>query len=118
MIRAIQPAALGGTLRVMPSKSASHRAVLAAALASEPCEVAPLQLSADVEATLRCARALGLLADCALEPLSGAQDLCARACAAAAFRPRLGCARPIAASRARRCASSCRWRWTGAGRCA
>ena len=66
MIRAIQPAALGGTLRVMPSKSASHRAVLAAALASEPCEVAPLQLSADVEATLRCARALGLLADCAL----------------------------------------------------
>lgn len=74
MIRAIQPAALGGTLRVMPSKSASHRAVLAAALASEPCEVAPLQLSADVEATLRCARALGLLADCALEPLSGAQE--------------------------------------------
>ena len=38
--------------------------------------------------------------------------------AAAAFRPRLGCARPTAASRARRCASSCRWRWTGAGRCA
>ena len=74
MRRTVIPAPLQGTLRVLPSKSASHRAVLAAALSQGACEVAPLQLSEDIRATIRCARALGLLKAAETEPLSGAQE--------------------------------------------
>lgn len=73
MRRTVIPAPLQGTLRVLPSKSASHRAVLAAALSQGACEVAPLQLSEDIDATIRCAQALGLLREAEIEPLSGAQ---------------------------------------------
>ncbi|MBQ8092870.1 MAG: 3-phosphoshikimate 1-carboxyvinyltransferase [Clostridia bacterium] len=52
--------ALSGTLTVMPSKSASHRAVLLASLASGETVLEPLQLSQDINATLSCVQALGL----------------------------------------------------------
>lgn len=66
----IEPSFLRGTLRVMPSKSASHRASLMAALCSGESVVEPLQLSNDVQATLSCMKALGL-ATAQLETLEG-----------------------------------------------
>lgn len=71
MNRVISPSSLSGTLRVLPSKSASHRAVLCCALAQGVCEVAPLQLSLDVQATLACAMALGFAQDVQTQPLGG-----------------------------------------------
>ena len=62
MIKTVSPSPLSGTLQVMPSKSASHRAVMMAALAKGETTLAPLQLSRDIEATLACAQALGLCA--------------------------------------------------------
>ncbi len=62
MIKTVSPSPLSGTLRVMPSKSASHRAVMMAALARGETTLSPLQLSRDIEATLACAQALGLSA--------------------------------------------------------
>ena len=60
MNKTVSPSPLSGTLQVMPSKSASHRAVMMAALAKGETELSPLQLSRDIEATLSCAQALGL----------------------------------------------------------
>ena len=51
MIKTVSPSPLSGTLQVMPSKSASHRAVMMAALAKGETELSPLQLSRDIEAT-------------------------------------------------------------------
>ncbi len=68
MIMTVSPGSLNGTLDVMPSKSASHRAVMMAAMAQGASTLAPLQLSKDVEATLDCAKALGLLSDVQLAP--------------------------------------------------
>ncbi|MBQ2947628.1 MAG: 3-phosphoshikimate 1-carboxyvinyltransferase, partial [Clostridia bacterium] len=68
MIKTVSPASLSGTLPVMPSKSASHRAVMLAALSAGETELAPLQLSLDIEATLQCAQALGLSAGVSIEP--------------------------------------------------
>ena len=68
MIKTVSPASLSGTLPVMPSKSASHRAVMLAALSAGETELAPLQLSRDIEATLQCAKALGLSAGVSIEP--------------------------------------------------
>ena len=62
MNKTVSPSPLSGTLQVMPSKSASHRAVMMAALAKGETELSPLQLSRDIEATLACAQALGLTA--------------------------------------------------------
>lgn len=61
----IEPAALSGNLAIMPSKSASHRALLCAALAEGQSTLAPLQLSRDVTATLQGVTALGLAHDVA-----------------------------------------------------
>ena len=55
MIKIVSPSSLAGQLAVMPSKSASHRAVMMAALCQNTTELAPLQLSRDIEATLSCA---------------------------------------------------------------
>ncbi len=55
----ITPSPLHGTIRVPPSKSASHRAVICAALSRGTCRIAPVSFSKDIEATLSCARALG-----------------------------------------------------------
>ena len=60
MQKTVSPASLCGTLDVIPSKSASHRAVMMAALCREETRLAPLQRSRDIEATLACAKALGL----------------------------------------------------------
>lgn len=68
MIKTVSPASLRGSLRVIPSKSASHRAVMLSALAEGETALAPIQLSRDIEATLACARALGLCAGAAAEP--------------------------------------------------
>ena len=60
MQKTVSPASLCGTLDVIPSKSASHRAVMMAALCKEDTRLAPLQRSRDIEATLACAAELGL----------------------------------------------------------
>jgi len=44
----------------MPSKSASHRALICAALAGGESVIAPIQRSQDVEATLACLEGMGL----------------------------------------------------------
>lgn len=61
MIKTVSPSPLSGSLHVMPSKSASHRAVMMAAMSQGETTLAPLQLSRDIEATLSCAKALGLI---------------------------------------------------------
>lgn len=68
MIMTVSPASLRGEVRVIPSKSASHRALMLAALASGETALSPLQLSRDIEATLSCARALGLTEGAELAP--------------------------------------------------
>lgn len=56
----IHPQPLAGRVtRVMPSKSQTHRALICAALAEEPCLIRSAALSADARATARCLRALG-----------------------------------------------------------
>ena len=60
MNKMVEPKTLSGGLRVLPSKSASHRAVMMAAMAEGKTQLEPLQLSKDISATLACAQALGL----------------------------------------------------------
>ena len=60
MNKTVTPGDLHGELRVLPSKSASHRAVMMAALARGKTLLEPMQLSKDIGATLACAQALGL----------------------------------------------------------
>ena len=79
MEKTVQPGALSGTLAVLPSKSASHRAVMMAAMAQGTTQIAPLQLSRDIKATLDCARALGLMAGAERVERSGGVALCVRA---------------------------------------
>ena len=74
MNKTVRPSALQGVLRVIPSKSASHRAVMLAAMAQGQTQVAPLQLSRDIEATLACAKALGVCSGASLSP-AGANGL-------------------------------------------
>lgn len=74
MDRTLHRTALSGTIPIMPSKSASHRAVMMAALCAGTTELAPLQLSRDIEATLACAGALGLTAASSTVPLNEAQQ--------------------------------------------
>lgn len=61
MDKTVLPHSLCGTLPILPSKSASHRAVMMAAMANGETDIAPLQLSRDIQATLSCAQALGLV---------------------------------------------------------
>lgn len=60
MEKTVLPGSLQGTIAVIPSKSASHRAVMLAAMAQGETLLSPLQRSRDIEATLACARALDL----------------------------------------------------------
>ena len=60
MNKTVEPKTLSGGLRVLPSKSVSHRAVMMAAMAEGKTQLEPLQLSKDISATLACAQALGL----------------------------------------------------------
>ena len=56
----VTPAKLKGTVIPPPSKSQAHRVLLAAALAGGVSRIDNVALSQDIEATLRCLRALGL----------------------------------------------------------
>ncbi len=55
----IEPGMLRGTVAVPPSKSAAHRAVIAAALSGGECVIENAVLSQDIEATLRGVSSLG-----------------------------------------------------------
>ena len=55
----LSPAQLHGSVVIPPSKSISHRAILCAAMANGVSRVAPIAPSQDMEATVRCIRALG-----------------------------------------------------------
>ena len=57
---AITPAKLAGTVTPPPSKSQTHRVLIAAALSGGISRVDNVAPSQDIEATLRCLRALGL----------------------------------------------------------
>lgn len=59
MQRLFSPAVLKGELAAPPSKSAAHRLLICAALGDRESFVGPLIPSKDMEATLRCLRALG-----------------------------------------------------------
>ena len=69
MEKTVLPGALSGTLAVLPSKSASHRAVMLAAMAQGTTQIAPLQLSRDIQATPSCAKALGMMEEADISPL-------------------------------------------------
>lgn len=74
MNKTLHPSALCGAIDILPSKSVSHRAVMMAALCRETTELAPIQRSRDIDATLACAAALGLTAACATLPLNPEND--------------------------------------------
>lgn len=60
MTRTVQSAALSGIVNIPPSKSLSHRAVLAAALAEGESVIENLVFSEDIEATCAAISALGI----------------------------------------------------------
>lgn len=55
----VRPAAVGGTVRIPPSKSMAHRWILAAALARGTSRIGNLEDSADIGATREAVEALG-----------------------------------------------------------
>ena len=55
----VYPGRLQGGVTIPPSKSDAHRAVICAALARGISRIAPIELSEDMTATLRAAKALG-----------------------------------------------------------
>ncbi len=55
----ITPSPLSGTVKIPPSKSFAHRAIISAFLSNSPCTVSNIELSKDIEATLSCVKALG-----------------------------------------------------------
>ena len=59
----VYPGKLRGTVKVPPSKSIAHRALICAALAEGESVIHGISLSQDMEATLRCIRALGATAE-------------------------------------------------------
>ena len=60
----VRPFRACGTIAVPSSKSELHRLLIAAALADRPTDIACRALSDDVQATLRCLRALGAETEC------------------------------------------------------
>lgn len=55
----ITPGCLQGSLRAIPSKSHTHRAMICSALADGPTELLCPETNQDIEATARCLNALG-----------------------------------------------------------
>lgn len=55
----IQPGALSGIVRAIPSKSQAHRLMICAAFSDGPTKLECPQTNADIEATARCLNALG-----------------------------------------------------------
>lgn len=75
MNRIVYPGRLEGSVRVPPSKSAAHRALIAAALSDGPCVILLPALNRDIEATIACLSALGAAfewsgASCRVTPVS------------------------------------------------
>lgn len=60
MTRTVQSAILNGTVKIPPSKSLSHRAVIAAALADGDSIIENIVYSEDIEATLEAIMAFGV----------------------------------------------------------
>ena len=58
-----RPARVTGSVRIPPSKSAAHRALIGAALSEGPCTVSPIDTSADMYATLNGIRSMGKKVD-------------------------------------------------------
>ena len=59
MLAQIKPAAIGGSVTVPPSKSAAHRALIAAALSDGECNIYCPSVSDDITATVRSLSAFG-----------------------------------------------------------
>ena len=55
----ITPTRLKGSVTPPPSKSQAHRLIIAAALSDGVCRLSNVELSQDIQATLRCMRTLG-----------------------------------------------------------
>lgn len=55
----IQPGALRGTIRAIPSKSQAHRLLICSAFADKPTKLICPQTNQDIEATAQCLQALG-----------------------------------------------------------
>ncbi|NLE54218.1 MAG: 3-phosphoshikimate 1-carboxyvinyltransferase, partial [Lentisphaerae bacterium] len=55
----ISPGRLDGKVAIPPSKSATHRAIIAAALSNGPCRITPIAASDDIVATSNAMAALG-----------------------------------------------------------
>ncbi|MBQ4383888.1 MAG: 3-phosphoshikimate 1-carboxyvinyltransferase, partial [Firmicutes bacterium] len=55
----VYPSRLSGEIRIPPSKSIAHRALICAGLAEGQSVISGLQFSQDVEATIRCLQKLG-----------------------------------------------------------
>ena len=55
----IEPNMLKGTVKVPPSKSIAHRAILSAALSKGDCCIKNVAMSKDIQATLGCVESLG-----------------------------------------------------------
>ena len=58
-IISIEPKMLRGAVTVPPSKSAAHRAIIAASLSGGDCVLSNIAMSQDIEATMACMQALG-----------------------------------------------------------
>ncbi len=58
-ITRIEPTMLQGEVKVPPSKSVAHRAMIAAALSDAPCRIGNIAMSKDIQATLECMKVLG-----------------------------------------------------------
>lgn len=63
MIATIQPAPLSGSIPAIASKSDAHRLLILAALSSGETQLKMEQRSEDIDATIRCLRALGAAMD-------------------------------------------------------
>ena len=60
----IRPAPLSGSIAAIPSKSDAHRLLILAALSAGETKIMLSQRSEDIDATIRCLRALGAAIDC------------------------------------------------------
>ncbi len=101
----VLPGALAGTVRVPPSKSAAHRAIIASALAKGTSVIRNVDLSSDIRATLDACAQLGCRAEIAqsgrcrtvavrggLKPQNGAVIDCAESGSTLRFMIPVACA--------------------------
>ena len=68
MNKTVLSGSLSGKIQMIPSKSAAHRSIIMAALCKDkPVSLFPVQMSADIQATLACCQSLGLMQPCSSE---------------------------------------------------